>query len=291
MASTPGAYLVERTADIGAFLAAAGDFLGAHEAENNLILGLCSNMQAMPGLFPEPPLLVTVRSTESGAGEVVGAALQTAPHRLVLSWLDRPAVVDAMADALADVPLPGVLGIDWAAAHFGKRWTSRTGQRPEPGLAERIHRLSAVREVPPAEGTMRIAVAADARLIEDWLVAFSDEALGESFEDAAAAAQRWIAGVGRTLYLWDADGETVSMCGVGGRTPTGIRVGPVYTPPEHRARGYATNLVAQASKRQLDAGRRFVFLFTDAANATSNHIYALIGYEPVAEVTQVIFRD
>ena len=38
------------------------------------------------------------------------------------------------------------------------------------------------------------------------------------------------------------------------------------------------------SQEALDSGRRFCFLFTDAANPTSNHIYQEIGYEHVRDV-------
>ena len=94
---------------------------------------------------------------------------------------------------------------------------------------------------------------------------------------------RWIARRGRSLQLWE-DGEVVSLTGVGSLTPNGVRIGPVYTPPEARNRGYASALVATASQEQLEAGRRFCFLFTDLANPTSNHIYQTIGYEPVRDV-------
>ena len=63
-----------------------------------------------------------------------------------------------------------------------------------------------------------------------------------------------------------------------------MRIGPVYTPPEARNRGYASALVATISQAELDAGRRFCFLFTDLANPTANHIYQAIGYEPVRDV-------
>jgi uncharacterized protein len=94
---------------------------------------------------------------------------------------------------------------------------------------------------------------------------------------------QWLAEPGRTMYLWD-DHEPVSMCGVGGETPHGVRIGPVYTPPRARRQGYASALVAEVSQVQLDRGRTFCFLFTDLANPTSNHIYQEIGYEPVRDV-------
>jgi predicted GNAT family acetyltransferase len=60
------------------------------------------------------------------------------------------------------------------------------------------------------------------------------------------------------------------------------RIGPVYTPPEHRRRGYAGAAVAQVSQLLRDAGAR-VCLYTDQANPTSNGIYQAIGYRPVVD--------
>jgi predicted GNAT family acetyltransferase len=81
------------------------------------------------------------------------------------------------------------------------------------------------------------------------------------------------------------------MVGAGGETPNGIRIGPVYTPPQRRSRGYATSLTAAASADQLGRGRRFVFLFTDLANPTSNKIYQAIGYRPVCDVDMYRFTS
>jgi predicted GNAT family acetyltransferase len=102
--------------------------------------------------------------------------------------------------------------------------------------------------------------------------------------DTGEVVDRWIAGRLRVLYVWEDRGKVVSVAGAGGRTPNGIRIGPVYTPPEQRGRGYATAVTAAASQDQLDRGRRFVTLFTDLANPTSNRIYRAIGYEPVCDM-------
>lgn len=286
-----GTLSVERPPDVDAFLARAGDFLAANEAANNLLFGICASLQANPTMYREPARFAVIVRATGAADRVVAAALQTPPHQLVLSRIVEPGAVEALADGLADEVLPGVLGSPETARRFAERWTSRTGRRAERGMSERSFQLLAVRMPRPTSGAMRIAGAQDRRLIVDWLRAFADEAIGETFEDAEEAAERWIARSGRTLQLWQDGDATVSLCGVGGATPNGIRVGPVYTPPAHRGHGYASNLVAAASKAQLDAGRRFVFLFTDLANPTSNRIYQAIGYEPVEDVDQYVFRD
>lgn len=219
----------------------------------------------------------------------MAAALQTPPHRLVLALPDTLEAIEFLSDALAADDLPGVVGPSDAAQRFARRWTSRTGQSIRAGMAERTLRLQAVRDQRPAPGQMRVARSSDRQLLEGWLRAFAAEALGETFENAAEAAGRWISARGRMMYLWDHDDRTVSMCGAGGQTPNGIRVGPVYTPSAERGRGYATSLVAACSQAQLDAGYEFVFLFTDLANPTSNRIYESIGYERIIDVNQYDF--
>jgi predicted GNAT family acetyltransferase len=129
----------------------------------------------------------------------------------------------------------------------------------------------------------------DKPILVAWLEAFAREALDEFYPDPGAAVDRWLSTIGfRQGWIWEDEGP-VSFAGISGLTPHGIRLGPVYTPPEHRRRGYAGNLVAAASQAQLDRGRSFVFLFTDLANRTSNHVYQQIGYEPVIDISQWTF--
>ena len=94
----------------------------------------------------------------------------------------------------------------------------------------------------------------------------------------------------RGVFLWEDDGAPVSMAGYSGPTPNGIRVVAVYTPPHLRGRGYATTCVAALSQRLLEGGRKLVFLFTDLANPTSNHIYQEIGYEPACDISEYVFE-
>src|SRR5262249_21361064 len=105
-----------------------------------------------------------------------------------------------------------------------------------------------------------------------------------------AVADRWVRRVGRVIYVWEDGGEVVSIAGAGSETPSGTRIGPVYTPGPARGRGYASNVVAAATRHQLEAGRRFCFLVTDLANPTSNRIYRQLGYQPVTDVDQYLFR-
>jgi predicted GNAT family acetyltransferase len=67
------------------------------------------------------------------------------------------------------------------------------------------------------------------------------------------------------------------------------RIGPVWTPPEHRGHGYGSAATAAASRWALDADAAHVVLFTDLANPISNSIYPKIGYQPVHDVVDLAF--
>jgi predicted GNAT family acetyltransferase len=137
---------------------------------------------------------------------------------------------------------------------------------------------------------MRPYQESDRELVIGWMDAFIDEALPEAPpEDAEHWLERTLSNPDGGVMLWLDGEQPVSFSGYGGLTPNGIRVGPVYTPPELRRRGYASALVAELTKMLLDGGRKFCFLFTDLANPTSNSIYQRVGYEPVSDADQWVF--
>ena len=277
---------VLRASSVAGFMDLAGEFLAAREAEHNLIFGICANLEADATMSEGPPYLATVLHGD----RVVGAAIRTPPWRLVLSVMDHPGAAHRLVDDLMDEQLPGCVGPAMAAEHFAEGWTRVTGTPARIRTHERAFQLRKVIPPRPAPGRMVRSDQSHHGLVAAWAKAFNDEALdGAPAQDWEVVADRWIKGVGRTAYLWVDEGRVVSLTGVGGPTPHGIRVGPVYTPPDLRGRGYASNLVAQVSQLQLDAGRRFVFLFTDLANPTSNKIYQDIGYEPVIDVDEYEF--
>jgi len=279
---------LRRFADPGDFLTAAEAFLVSHEATNNVLLGLAGTLRINPAFAIQPPYFGVV---ETG-GQVVAAGVITPPRRLHLSHTDTPNALDLLvADVRSFYPtLPGVSGPVPVGRWFAERWQRLTGARFARSMAERAYQLTTVKMPAGVKGQMRRAGAADLDLLADWYMAFEIEAFGESTTDTRAGVERILATSTRGIYVWEDNGPA-SLAGYGSPTPHGIRIGPVYTPPERRGRGYASALVAEMSQRLLDEGRQSVFLFTDLKNATANHIYQVIGYEPVVDVDEFKFTS
>jgi predicted GNAT family acetyltransferase len=200
--------------------------------------------------------------------------------------------VDVLVDALAEAgaELPGVGGPSSGSDRFASRWAAATGVTARLTFAELLYEATDVS--PPLEvaGWMRPCREDDRPTAVTWMRAFFAEAMpaGSPGTDAEAFVNRRLGETGEGLVIWD-DAGAVSLAGYAGPTPTGIRVGPVYTPPELRGRGYASALTAALTADLLASGRRSCFLSTDAANPTANSIYRRIGYRHVGDVSRWAF--
>jgi predicted GNAT family acetyltransferase len=280
---------VRRVQDPADFLDTCRTHLLADEARHNLILGLAGTLRDHSGIYPEFDLWVVERG-----GDVFLAALRTPPYNLVLSRPLEAAALGALADALSSerVTLPGVTAAVPEAEEFANLWCSLADVSARKRMAQRVYSLQRVRPVRDIPGCPRAATTDDRAFLVEWLEAFTDEALPPDAPRRAAenaVDARLEAGAGG-FELWDVDRSPVSLAGWGGETPNGIRIGPVYTPPEHRRRGYASALTAAVSADRLAEGRSFCFLYTDLSNPTSNRIYIDIGYEPVCDSHEYAFE-
>jgi hypothetical protein len=220
--------------------------------------------------------------------EVIGASVQTPPFGAALSVFADEAAIDDLADRMdADgLDLPGVLAEVHAGERFVRRWS--TLRRTSAGIAieQRIYEASEVIAARPVAGRARAYAPSDRELVVEWMDAFMVEAMPGSPEgDGASFMARKESDPNGGLVIWEDEGP-VSLAGYGAPSPNGMRVGPVYTPPELRGRGYASAVTAAVTETILSSGRRFAFLFTDLANPTSNSIYRRIGYRPVLDVTR-----
>lgn len=284
---------VKRFDDPKAFYDYAGDFLVAHEAENNLPLGLINGLIISREFAEFPPYLAAV---EDDAGKIVLAAVRTPPRNLILSYTETPEAMDTLIADMAALygTLPAANAMKPLAADFAQRWTQHTGQRGRVNLAMRIYKLTEVISVHGVPGTMRLATPADRTHVEDWSYNFQMDCFGHADRDEAReAANRWLQNKPemRGLFYWEVDGQPVAMAGYTGPTPNSFRVGAVYTPPDQRRKGYASALVAALSQHILDMGKTMATLFTDLANPTSNHIYQEVGYMPVCDVDEYRFEE
>jgi uncharacterized protein len=278
---------VARVEPVTAYIDLVGPLLGRAPARHNLMLGLLDVLRRRPDSYQGYDLWAV-----TDEGRVVAAALQTPPWALALAEPLDEAALAPLAAAIADagVRLPGVVAGVSEAEAFAASWIALVGGGSETVTRQGIYELTTVLERGDADGEARVATQADGDLVADWNDAFMAEAVPEFRGDRDALARRIRTRLEEGNYwLWEADGRPVAMTGSAEAPPDGVRIGPVYTLPDARGRGYGTALVAHVSGVALERGRRACYLHTDLANATSNAMYQRIGYARICDAVDLRF--
>jgi RimJ/RimL family protein N-acetyltransferase len=173
-----------------------------------------------------------------------------------------------------------VSSLSESARAIAEAWERRApGGQPRPER-QAMHELVDLAEPPrPASGRGGRSSPDERDLLVGWMRDFAHEARAPGGERAAELVDEQMSRAG--LHVWD-DGGTVSSVGNAIEVGGVIRIGPVYTPPPLRGRGYASSAVAAVSRLALQRDLRCV-LFTDLDNPTSNRIYADVGYRRIAD--------
>ena len=213
------------------------------------------------------------------AGDV-GVVVQRRPGPPIISSTTESLAItlgEAYQDRFGDVG--GTFGPEPLARTFARAAGASTDSISTV-MRQGLFVLEHVEDVRAAAGHPRLVRPSDADLLLAWLRAFSAEALpADPPPDGEAGVQ--LAGSDQ-CYIWELDDGTATTFARYNRKVHGLwGIAPVYTPPEHRGHGYASNLVAHLSRQALELGATGCTLFTDLANPTSNGIYERIGYRRI----------
>ncbi|WP_433468695.1 GNAT family N-acetyltransferase [Spirillospora sp. CA-128828] len=272
------------TDDLEEFLARADGFLRGDPVANTVTLTVTEAMRAQgSGLYRN-----ALFGWWTAGGDVQGTCMWTGTYPVLLSAMPEPAAPE-LADALAgrDADVQAVNATPTAAAGFAEAWERLTRTPGRVTMRQRLHRLAGLEPPdPPPDGAARVADGDDREMVHDWFAAFHRDAGGHGGPNPAVVDGRLAEG---GITLWEAGGRPVAMAG---RTPAvagAARVAPVYTPAEHRRRGYGAAVTAAVTQGALDAGAADVVLFTELANPTSNGVYRRLGYRPVEDRVVLAF--
>lgn len=267
------------------YLAEAGGYLRASPVEHTIELVVTETLRARgPAAFGSPPMFGWWTAP---GGEVAGAVLHTPPYPVLLSGDPVASAPLAAELAARGRALPGVNGEADGVAAFAAAWLQHTGASSAVRRRSRLFRLGdLVFPEPRPPGVARTATEADSDLMTGWFAAFADETNQHEGVARRNADDRISYG---GMTIWEAHGVPVSTAGRTRPAEGVVRVGPVYTPPEHRRHGYGGAATIAVTQAALDDGADEVVLFTDLANPTSNALYVRLGYRPVGDRLMLAF--
>lgn len=269
--------------NINTFLGETQEYLQQNEALNNLMLGICNTIKNTPEYYKEV-YMVTVRSNE----ELVLAAIMTSPQKLIvysnINQCDEAIELVVKDLNQRNMRIPGVVGPKDLSKITCDIWSKYNKCDINLEMNMRVYELREVNKEVIGEGILRPASIEDLEFVAQGMYEFQiDTGLDKSpdkekcYKDAQDRIPK------NNIFLWEVEGQVVSMAAKARPTQNGATVNFVYTPKELRGKGYASSCVAALSQYLLDSGYQFCSLFTDLANPTSNSIYMKIGYKPVGD--------
>ena len=270
----------------------SGAYLEQNESENNRPLGYAYRLaEYSPAHDSEPPLLLSILEHR----EAVGVAIMIPPYgNIILSRIDtdiQNAAVHLVRHLREiDVQISGIIGPAAEAQAFSDCWVEgMLDVSARISMRMRIFEARSVANLPLSPGRLRLARPEDHSLMVHWITDYS-EAVGKpiGFDNAKSWTEKLIQN--QQLHIWDLEAP-VSIAAVDRPTRNGIAIHTVYTPPEHRNKGYATSSVLLLTQKMLTDRYSFCCLYTDLSNPTSNSIYTKIGYIPVGDALAVDFQS
>ncbi len=241
-------------------------------------------------------LLHTIAGGELAVGlqaEDGGAIALANPGRNMWLWVDESrgvayaaSLIAELAERVKDSRLPGIASTPEHAKRFLAEYCPRSGASAGKSLRLMAYACPVVKTPAGIPGGWRKAGEEHAETVADFLCGFQMDCFQTQTdrEEALAGANGMISS--GKLLVWENDGKTVCMGGAFRNFARHAKLGPVYTPPEERNKGYAAALTAVVSQQVLDEGL-LPILFADADYPASNKAYRNVGYVSAGDVEEV----
>jgi ribosomal protein S18 acetylase RimI-like enzyme len=294
--------------DIGAFADAVRPLVDADPAGSAMLGRMLATELATPS--PGIPLMATV--ADGRRVRVAAMGTSRLPLTVVCDVDDRDTADVGADDAHPDparpdptaalmhalvtrflaesLPVERISGPVTAAESLARTWSSFTGVPVGRDMTLLLYRLGTLVEPGGGAGTARAAAAddpADAELIAAWWFEFSREAgIGPPGGDPDPWALREDARRGRVVIILSDHDRPVAAAGHSSVVTGRARIAPVYTPSQHRRRGYGAAVTAAAVRSAQRCGATEITLFADADYPAANLLYRGLGFDVVAEYAE-----
>ena len=193
-------------------------------------------------------------------------------------------------------PVAGILGPDQLAEAtirlLGLSHADFAANRTEALYSLDLAALVLPPDLGGETGRMIEAAVVERDLLGQWIRGYEIEALGshddeELVDRVADRVEQMI--TGSDCWVLEVGSRPVSLCGFNARLPDMVQIGPVWTPPEHRSRGFARTLVALALGRASEQGVGKAILFTDYPAAAK--AYEAVGFTRIGAFRLALLRQ
>ncbi|MBC7712439.1 MAG: GNAT family N-acetyltransferase [Rhizobacter sp.] len=264
------------------FLAANEELLLAQESFHNLILGLAYGIRDGK-VITSGPLYFSIEEN----GKVIACALRSNVERPFIVTQCPDYGIDQLINVLNDekINLKAVVGEEKTSTYFKDQWTKLNNLNFKVSIHLGVYQCHKV--IMPENLSSKLIQGSKehSEIIRKYISGFFDDCFPDNKnakEEVAILLTRHLDN--KTVFLLvNEKNEVVSMDVHARSTLNGGTISLVYTPPEYRGQGFGSTVVALTAQKILDDGKKFVTLFTDLTNPTSNSIYQKVGFVKIGQ--------
>lgn len=210
--------------------------------------------------------------------KVVGCAMHVAGEGFGVSSMSVEAA-EALAKTVAatDCTFPSIHGPKVPATAFMERFSSLRSLSNESTTNKTVLLYTIDTLIKPTcvNGQFRLVTNDDLDLVVEWIKAYNAESEPNEIFDHLEYASGKIRD--SLFYFWTFEGKTVALAGHSVVASGFARIVPVYTPPQHRRKGYASAITAFVTEMLQSRGVQ-VMLFADGGYEASNAVYQKLGF-------------
>lgn len=284
---------VARVASAGEFIEKTCDLRADDPIRNNVLSTFAEAAQSGKRTYEACYWWIV----EDEDGQVVGAAFRGEPGGYILSpMLPLAAAALGLRIAAEDSIFPCVVGSKSSVEKFLEAYLSSgcpgSGRAVQSRAEEIIYAMSELRDHTCKEPyTLRPGQDADNDILLRWMKGFSED-IGIPIHGLDSYCGNMIRS-GNLTVLCNSEGEPVSMAnhnGIVDGSKKLARIGPVYTDPGQRCKGYASAVTYHVCQQILRQGAQ-PMLYAQAHNEKSNKVYRNLGFLAIDTALRVTFAS
>lgn len=248
-----------------AFLSDFLTLLKQDEIKNNLMIGISKRDQ-----LESPFFISSMIDNDWLVGVIAGK------NMILASNTQKHELYEELILFMENKEYPGIIGPKDVCETYVNLYQSLTHKQMIKYMDQRIYTCIKTNNISETKGICRTAISSDINQLLPWICDF--ELMVEGRYDEKHLLEALTKKINeKSIYVFEINGEVVSMAARSRSLLKTESVSLVYTPKEQRNHGYASQIVKYITDLILEEGRT-AMLYTDLSNPTSNSIYMNIGY-------------
>ncbi len=278
-------FLVSHYDDINQIPEIVDSYLNQQPVINFESIGMLEQLRENPQTFDGILECIVVSLNR----EIQIVTCRIRPHNILISHSKNRSSISTLTEYFieTEISIPGIYGPLVEVEQFTNIWKELSGEEFRTSDEFLQYSLNNLKISSHLIGDISTAKHEQKELLEGWTKESIREIIPDSTDEFVLSCTTSFLKLLNlnNVFVLTVENLPVSMAAISGQTKTMQAINDVYTPPEFRGKGFATELCVFLCDYILNDCKNTPVLWVKATNHAAIHIYEKIGFEKVAEMT------